>query len=549
MQAVFKPHSVHQQDLFPLNLGELVPESHAARLIDKVVEKLDISEILSKYRGGGTSSYHPRMLLKILFYGYLNNVYSCRKLAKSTNENIYFMWLSGGLHPDFRTINDFRGQKLKGSIDKLFSQMVLMMVDLDLVSLEKQFIDGTKIEANAHKYSFVWKKSVEKNKEKLQIKIDTVLKEIGKEIESDNLFIDNQDVTKIDSTLLEEKIATINKNIKTESLNKQHKKVIKKLTDEQLPKLKEYENHLEILGERNSYSKSDTDATFMRMKEDHMMNGQLKPAYNVQISTENQIITHYSTHQKSTDFTTLTPHLQGFEDHYNKQSKVVVADAGYGSEENYQLLQDKNVESFIPYNMYRVEQSRKHKKNLFHPQNLFYNSEQDFFVCPMGQKMIKIYNKNSKTTTGFKQQHSVYQAINCNGCPMRGQCFKAKNNRRIEINHNLEILKKKARENLESENGKEIYSKRCVEPEPVFGNIKQNKGFKRFTMNKLPKINIEFGLIAIAHNFSKWLAKTHPTYISSTFDQLYRSIFSCNQLYRPQNQFIILKVKSKPKLD
>jgi transposase len=529
MKVVFKPHSVHQQELFPLNLNDLVPFGHSARLIDQVVEKLDISSITALYKGGGASSYHPKMLLKILFYGYLNNIYSCRKIAKATTENIHFMWLAGGQQPDFRTINEFRGQKLKENVEKLFSQIVLMMVDLNLVSLEKQFVDGTKIEANAHKYSFVWRKSVEKNQEKLQAKINIVLSDIGQVIESDNFLSDNQKVDKINSKQLAAKIDAINQNNKTELLNKQQKKSIKKLTDEQLPKLKEYEKHLEILGERNSYSKSDTDATFMRMKEDHMMNGQLKPAYNIQISTDNQVITYYSTHQKSTDFTTLEPHLNGFKNQYGKQSKIVVADAGYGSEENYQILHNQQVESFIPYNMYRIEQTRKHKKNLFHPQNLFYNKEEDFFVCPMGQRMTKIFIKNSKTTTGFAQQHSVYQAINCNGCPMRGQCFKAQTNRRIEINHNLEALKIKARANLESDFGKEIYSKRCIEPEPVFGNIKQNKGFKRFTMNKLPKINIEFGLIAIAHNFSKWLAKTHLPVLNSIYINLFEPINDINR--------------------
>ena len=442
MKPIFKYHSVHQQELFPLNLNDLIAEHHCARLIDSVVDKLEISHIISQYKGGGTSSYHPKMLLKILFYRYLNNTYSCRKIAKAVKENIYFMWLSGGLQPDFRTINDFRGQKLKGSIEKLFSQLVEMMVDLELVSLEKQFIDGTKIEANAHKYSFVWKKSVEKNKERLQSKIDVVLAEIGQAIESDLICTDNQTDTKIDSQKLEEKIQAINNNSKSEFLNKQQKKVVQKLENEQLVKLKEYEQHLDILGDRNSYSKTDTEATFMRMKEDHMKNGQLKPAYNIQISTENQIITHYSTHQTSNDFTTLKPHLEGFKNAYQKQSKQVIADAGYGSEENYQLLDNKDVAFFIPYNMYRIEQTRKHKKKLFHAQNLFYNQEQDFLVCPIGQKMFK------------------------------------------------------------------IYSKRCIEPEPVFGNIKQNKGFKRFTLTKIAKVNVEFGLIAIAHNFSKWIVRT-----------------------------------------
>lgn len=507
MQAIFKPHSVHQQTLFPLDLNVLIPENHSARLIDSVVEKLEIPDIISQYKGGGTSSYHPKMLIKILFYGYLNNTYSCRKIAKSVKENIYFMWLSGGLQPDFRTINDFRGQKLKGSIEKLFSQLVEMMVDLDLISLEKQFIDGTKIEANAHKYSFVWKKSVEKNKAKLHQKINTVLSEIGQAIESDLIHTQNQEEITIDSQKLEEKIQAINQNTKTAFLSKKQKKTVEKLEKEQLPKLQEYEKHLENLGDRNSYSKIDTDATFMRMKEDHMKNGQLKAAYNVQISTENQIITHFSVHQKSTDFTTLESHLEGFKNAYDKTSKQIIADAGYGSEENYQMLEQQQMEFFIPYNMYRMEQKRKHKNNLFHTQNLYHNIELDFLVCPMGQRMEKIYTKESKTTTGFLQQHSVYQAQNCQGCPMRGQCFNAKGNRRIEINHNLQRLKAKARENLENKEGKEIYAKRCIEPEPVFGNIKQNKHFKRFSLRKLTKINIEFGLVAIAHNFAKWIEK------------------------------------------
>lgn len=518
MQPVFKPHSVHQQDLFPLNLNDLIPENHSARLIDSVVEKLEISDIISQFKGGGRSSYHPKMLLKILFYGYLNNTYSSRKLARAVKENIYFMWLSGGLHPDFRTINDFRGKKLKGNIEKLFSQVVMMMVDLELISLERQFIDGTKIEANAHKYSFVWKKAVEKNKDRLQGKIDAVLADISQAIESDIMHTDNQTDTKVDSEKLEEKIREINQSEKKEKLSKQQNKSLQKLEKEQLVKLKEYEKHLEILGDRNSYSKIDTDATFMRMKEDHMRNGQLKAGYNVQISTENQIITHYSTHQTSTDFTTLKTHLEGFKNNYGKQSAKVIADAGYGSEENYQLLEDKEIDFFVPYNMYRIEQARKHKNNLFHAQNLFYNTEQDFLVCPMGQQMSCIFTKKSRTSTGFEQHHSVYEALNCAECPLRGQCFKAQGNRRIEINHNLQRLKFKARENLESELGREIYSKRCIEPEPVFGNIKQNKGFKRFTLTKTAKVNIEFGLIAIAHNFSKWIAKIRLGNFNLIFD-------------------------------
>ena len=504
MQPIFKPHSVHQQELFPLDLNNLIAQDHSARLIDRVVEKLDIPDIINQYKGGGTSSYHPKMLLKILFYGYLNNTYSCRKLARAAEENIYFMWLAGGLKPDFRTINSFRGNKLRSSIEKLFSQLVLMMVELDLVSLEKQFIDGTKIEANANKYSFVWRKSLEKNKEKLQAKINAVLADIGNTIESDNVFAQNNETAVIDSKLLEEKIQEINQSTKKEKLSKQQDKSLKKLEKEQLVKLKEYEAHLDTLGQRNSYSKTDTDATFMRMKEDHMKNGQLKAGYNVQVSTENQIITHYTIQQTPTDTTTLQNHLDTFEQAYGKRSVEIIADAGYGSQENYQMLTDREVSHFIPYNMYRLEQTKKYTTNPFLPQNLYYDAVEDFFVCPMGQRMDRIFIKQSETSTGFVQYTRIYEALNCNGCPMRGQCHKAAGNRKIEVNHTLKQLRLKAKANLENERGKELYPQRCIEPEPVFGNIKQNKGFKRFTLRKLPKAAIEFGLVAIAHNFSKW---------------------------------------------
>ena len=308
----------------------------------------------------------------------------------------------------------------------------------------------------------------------------------------------------IDSKVLAEEIAKINEKIGESKVNKGLKKQLKDLTEKKLPKLIEYEDKLEILGDRNSYAKTDTDATFMRMKDDHMGNGQLKAGYNIQISTENQIITHYSVHQNRTDYHTLTPHLAGFEDQYGKQSTVIVADAGYGSEENYDILSKKGIEYYIPYANFRKEQSKKFKDNPFHPQNLFYNAELDFLVCPMGQRMEKKYVKKSKTDNGFEQTSTIYEAKNCEGCPLRAMCHKSKENRQIAINHKLNTLKATVKERLTSDKGKEIYKKRCIEPEPVFGNLKQNKGFRRFTLRSIPKVSIEFGLYAIAHNFAKW---------------------------------------------
>jgi transposase len=506
-KVVFKNQTGNCPELFPINIFDKIPENHPVRLVDTVVNSLDISDIIKKYKGGGTSAYHPRMMIKVLFYSYLSNVYSCRKIAKALQENIHFMFISGNSTPDFRTINDFRGKTLKDSIKTLFAEVVEMLVEMGYVSLDVQYIDGTKIESKSNKYTFVWRKSVEKNKEKLEGKIKSILSDIEQSILSDNQEVNQEELPKkIDSEELRERLAVINKKLKEPS--KKVAKELQKLQEEHLPKLEKYEKDLEILGDRNSYSKTDHDATFMRMKEDHMKNGQLKPAYNPQISTENQFITHATIHQTPGDTTTLKSHLDSFEKAYNKQSKEVVADAGYGSEENYEMLEKKGVEAYVKYNYFHIEQKKKTKNDPFLAQNLFYNAEQDFYVCPMGQRMENVGQGKRISDNGYISQVTYYQAKNCQGCPLRGQCHKAKGNRRIEVNHRLNFLKQQAREKLMNEKGLAHRSKRPIEAEAVFGQLKSNNKFSRFTLTGLEKVELEFLLMAIGHNLRKMVAKS-----------------------------------------
>jgi transposase len=472
-----------------------------------VVNSLDISDIIKRYKGGGTSAYHPRMMIKVLFYSYLSNVYSCRKIAKALNENIHFMFISGNSTPDFRTINDFRGKILKDSIKTLFAEVVKMLVEMGYVSLDVQYIDGTKIEAKSNKYTFVWRKTVEKHKERLEGKIKSVLSDIEESILSDNQEVNQEELPKkIDSEELRERLSAINKKLKEPS--KKIAKELQKLQEEHLPKLEKYEKDLEILGDRNSYSKTDHDATFMRMKEDHMKNGQLKPAYNPQISTENQFITHATIHQTAGDTTTLKSHLDSFEKSYSKQSKEIVADAGYGSEENYEMLEKKGVDAYVKYNYFHMEQKKKTKNNPFLPQNLFYNAAQDFYVCPMGQRMENVGQGKRTSSNGYVSQVTYYQAKNCEGCPLRAQCHKATGNRRIEVNHRLNFLKQQAKEKLMNKKGLEHRSKRPIEAEAAFGQLKSNNKFNRFTLTGLEKVELEFLLMAIGHNLRKMVAKS-----------------------------------------
>lgn len=501
-KIVFKNQTGNSPELFPINIFDRIPQNHPVRLVEQVVNQLDISNILKKYKGGGTSAYHPRMMIKVLFYSYLSNVYSCRKIAKALQENIHFMYISGNSTPDFRTINDFRGKILKNHIQTLFAEVVKMLVEMKYVSLDIQYVDGTKIESKANKYTFVWRGSVEKYKEKLEHKINHILSDIENSIQSDNQELNTEELPKsIDSESLKEKLSILNKKLKEPT--KKQSKELQKLQEEYLPKLEKYEKDLATMGNRNSYSKTDPEATFMRMKEDHMKNGQLKPAYNPQISTENQFITHVSIHQTTNDTTTLNSHLEGFEKAYQKQSKEIVADAGYGSEENYEMLEEKQADAYVKYNYFHQEQKRKIKNNPFLVQNLFYNKEHDFYVCPMGQIMQKTGVGKRETSTGYESQITYYQAKRCEGCPFRSQCHQAKENRIISVNHRLNELKEKARNLLMSEKGLEHRSKRPIEVEAVFGQLKNNNKFNRFTMKGLEKVTLEFLLMALGHNFRK----------------------------------------------
>jgi len=522
----FKPLTSHQAVLFPERLEDRIPKDHAVRIVNSVVDKLNIDDILEGYKGGGTSSFHPRMMLKVLFYSYFNNIYSCRKIAKSLEENIHFMWLSGNSLPDYRTINEFRGKRLKDKVQKLFAELVKLMQELGYVSLETQFVDGTKVESVANRYTFVWRKSVEKNKEKLEQKVQSILGDIDKTIESDKIESGSETVVKqVSKEELDQRMAEF--NARMGELNKSQRKQVKELS-RHAQKLEEYQQHLDKMEGRNSYSKTDPDATFMRMKDDHMGNGQLKPAYNLQVSTENQVVTNFSLHQRPNDTGTLKAHLEQFKGFYGKQSKTVVADAGYGSEENYTYLEGENIDGYVKYNQFYREQKGK-KRNPFEVSDLYYNREGDFYVCPMGQKMHKKGTVKTKTERGFESVATIYQAIRCEGCPLRGICHDSKENRQVKVNHNLERLRSKARGLLVSQQGVEYRRLRSIEPESVFGQLKSNNSFNRMKMRGIPKIEIDLGLAIIGHNLRKMVAKktvSPPLGLNTIIKSLYKAVIN-----------------------
>lgn len=508
-----KSYNNNDRLFFLLNPNEDISENDPVRIVDAVVESLDLSEFKKLYREKGRCAYHPKMMLKIILYAYMNNIYSCRKIEKAVQRDIHYIWLAAQERPDFVTINRFRN-RVKSEINNIFTQTVLVLAERGFITLDVEYIDGTKIESKANKYTFVWRKTVEKNRAKLQEKIRVLLGQIDdviaqdKAAESDKVEFTPETLTSLISDLQDSLAAESEPSGKEQKKQMREKKKQIKELEKHRDKLNEYDGRLEQMGDRNSMSKTDPDATFMRMKEDAMNNGQTKPGYNLQISAENQFITDFALFPNPTDTLTLIPFFNSFLDRYGHLPSVAVADSGYGSEENYRFMDEAGMEAYVKYNRFHLEQRPRYKPNPFHHDNFHYNADEDYYVCPMGQHMTRIGTAHSKTASGYRSENARYRAQNCKGCPLRCMCYKAKGDRRIiEVNHRLNKYKKKARELLTSEDGIKHRGRRCIEPEAVFGQMKFNMAYRRFRHFGKDKVTMDFAFFAIAFNIKKMCSK------------------------------------------
>ena len=498
----------------PMSLDSMIPDKHVVRVVNNVINNINLQPLIDKYNGGGTSSYHPAMMLKLLIYAYIDKEYSSRRIEKATRENINYMWLCGLQRPDHKTINNFRSQRMKEVVETVFYEVVEALAVSGYINLQNYFLDGTKIEANASKYSFVWGKNTKRFKSKLRDKCKELLatiEETNAEEErrygEDNLE-ECGDNANINSETLKTTAEMINDKLITEPKNKVLKKAKRQLEKDYIPRMEKYEQQERDLVGRNSLSKTDKEATFMRMKEDHMRNGQLKPGYNVQIGTENQFIIGFSVHQTAGDTTTMQEHIERVKSRIKSDFPInVIADAGYGSEENYEYLERHGHGNYVKYNTFHKEVSKKWRNDPSKVQNWFYREESDEYICWQGRYFSFQYEQKSKSKNGYISTVRIYESEGCAGCLIRDKCIKNSDNpdanKRIAINRRLNELKERANANLNSEYGKKMRSLRPIEPESAFGNIKGNFGVRRFMLRGLEKVSIKWGLYSIAHNFRK----------------------------------------------
>lgn len=514
---MFKQYNNNQTTLsIPLEIK--VNDQHIVRIISLFVDSIPDDLIPQRVNAQrGQRPYDPRLLLKMLLFGYLRNVTSASKLREMAEENIPMKWLIGDpdVTPSARTINRFRSSNTAATLIKqMFLHFRFMLQQLNLITDEALFIDGTKILADANKYSFVWRASVERYEPKLDQKANELFDEL---IQNNiNLNVDANDpdiLKKMESAAsqLEQKVAELTTAIDSEEvkpggspnkrLRRKYKHYLHTLKKDLIPRKTKYIEARHLFGDRNSFSKTDHDATFMRMKEDPMMNGQLKPGYNVQIGTQCQYVLYYYVCQRPTDQRTLVPFLEQVDHHFN----YIVADAGYGSESNYDYVIDEYEGiPLIPYTMYLKELSRKYRKDMSKRQNWLYEKTLDRYTDDHGVQFENHRDYYRTDKYGTTRHFVEYTAVNADTPELYYYANTDGGNlRRISVNPHWENLKNSVKSNLSADKTASIFAKRKFEVEPVFGNIKTNMNFMRFSVRGKRATSNEMGLVFMAANLKK----------------------------------------------
>ena len=382
-----------------------------------------------------------------------------------------------------------------------------------LVKLEDYFLDGTKLEANANKYTFVWRKATERYDTSLNEKFRQItlsiegITEEDERTEQEKDFDEKLQEADITSEKIEKTVKELEKRLKADPKNKAMKKAKRTLEKDLLPRKKKYEAQKALFNGRNSYSKTDTEATFMRMKEDHMRNGQLKPGYNVQAGTENQFVIGFSLHQRAGDPGCLPAHINLLEKYKRPMPKALIADAGYGSEENYSFCEEKNIEAFVKYNTFDKEQTKAWKAQVGKLENMEYDEDLDEWICANGKRIVFTGERRRKSENGYISTKRTYTCTECMGCPFQTSCAKGKETKTLSLSVQNQRQRENVRKRLESEEGKKKYSQRKIDVEPVFGQIKYNFGFNRLSLRGLSKNTVDLGLLFCAHNLKKWNTK------------------------------------------
>ena len=515
LQKDYTSSCLYYQIKLPLDIEKNIPSDDPVRLLSAFVEGMELLDLYNTYGKIKKDQVSPRQLLKIVIYAGMNRIYSSRDIEKSCRRDINFMYLlEGKPSPDHATIARFISLHLSQCSSNILAEVSNILYELGEISGRHIFIDGTKIESAANRYTFVWKKAVTKNQTKLFAKITELIAECE---EMYGLKLVYQDSISLHSLKrIRKKLYAIKES---EGITFVHgigrrKSAIQKSIESlemYIGKLKEYIHKLYACGERNSYSKTDPDATFMRMKEDHMLNGQLKPAYNLQHGVDSEYITWLTINPNPTDTKTLIPFLKDMEQNLGFKYTEIVADAGYESEENYLFIEANGQTAFIKPNKYEISKKRRFKTDIGKMENMDYDKENDFYICKNNRKLTAQYEKKGKTATGYRRTTTVYKCSDCSGCPYKTDCIKGNNcktsmEQRNKTLYVSKTMKQKRAEDLEritSPYGIQLRVNRSIQAEGSFASVKEDMEFRRYMYRGKENVTAQSVILAIAHNINK----------------------------------------------
>lgn len=500
-----------------MNLEIIIPSDEPVRLLSAVLEELDYRKLTATYSYLGRIEYSPRLLFKVVLYACTRGIYSSREIERACRENVNFMYLlEGQKAPDHNTIARFRSQHLPGVVEDLLYQIVQIFVKQGEISFEESavFIDGTKIEANAGRYTFVWKTGVTKRQKKLgetiSIELPGLLKKSGAGIRAPK-EITVQRLKKVRKQLYAAKGRL---NVAFVYGKGHHKSGLQRAIEtinSWLERLRRYNLDIHICGNRNSYCKTDHDATFMHMKEDHMKNGQLKPGYNVNVATVSEYIIGNYISADRTDTKTFIPFL----DKLCKKHPVkrVVVDSAYESEENYHYVDgSEQLSLFVKPANHEQKKRRKYKNDISRRENMAYDIKKDEYICAQGKKLTAVATTKRRSENGYQQEVTVYQCSDCKGCPVKGKCIKQKKTDKTSLEDRVKRLNvskyfTQQREVMEqkicTEEGILLRVNRSIQAEGVFAMVKEDMNFRRFMMRGHRNVSVEWHLISMAYNIMK----------------------------------------------
>ena len=513
MKNITVNYTTPKQGIFPSFFFECLDITDPVFTFDRFMEEINLNKYLKDIPRHTLRRlrYHPVNMLKTVLFGFMDEGYiSLRKLEDNCKVNIRYKYLMDGQKPSYRTFGYFINKVIGGHIETLFNDITKQITTNDHVDLKHIYIDGSKFEASSNKYTWVWKKSTIKSRYRLYARITQLLNQINDQLMYSGVKIEprSEYVPEYLEIVLHRLKEVWNldeeKFVSGRGHRKSYEQRVYQQLKEYLNRLRDYGKKIAICGEgRNSYSKTDTSATFMRIKKDYMGNDQLLPAYNVQIGVADEYIVVLDVNQYRSDMDCFIPLMEKFHKIYGYYPEYPVADAGYGSFNNYLYCKEHGMNAHMKFAMFhKTLHDKKYRTNPFRAVN-FETADDGSLVCPNGKHFRLCYKKDVKGNR-YGRQEEVYECEDCSNCPYATLCKKSSRNRRINLNRELTEIHEEILNKLTTTHGLLLRRNRAVQAEGTFGIMKRDRRYKRIERRGIESVKLEVILVSIGHNLYKY---------------------------------------------